>query len=291
MKKYLFLIIVSLFSLGALFFYQSSNLNDGKLHLIVCNVGQGDGILIRTPNGSDILIDGGPDDSILNCLSNHLPFWDRDIEVIILTHPHADHLTGLISVLQRYTVLHYITENVPYNSAVYKKLQGVLKEKNLNPKYLFSGDKINFIDKTILTTIWPDKSWFESQTLTPKQESINLDVNGFSVIELLSYGNFKALLTGDAGSEVEDKIAVNIGKIDVLKVPHHGSKTGMSDFFLSNINPSLAIISVGAHNRYGHPAQIALDLLSNHNIKTLRTDKNGEVEVVSDGKNYQVYSN
>jgi competence protein ComEC len=96
------------------------------------------------------------------------------------------------------------------------------------------------------------------------------------------------LLTGDAGLMAEDKISTEVGKVDVLKVSHHGSKTGMSNYFLTQIAPSLAIISVGANNRYGHPAQSALDLLKSHNIKTLRTDKNGEVEVISDGKSFNV---
>lgn len=290
MKKYLLLGFVSIFLLLGLFFYQSARLNDGKLHLIVCDVGQGDGILIRTPNGTDILIDGGPDDSILNCLAKHLPFWDRTIELMVLTHPHADHLTGLISVLQRYIVLHFVSENVVNNSAGYKKLFSLLADKNLSAKDLYTKDKILFTDKTILTTVWPEKDWFMTHELDSKSD-INLDLNGFSVIQLLSYGNFKALLTGDAGFSTEDKIALKVGKVDVLKVPHHGSKTGMSDYFLSSINPSLAIISVGAKNRYRHPSKIALDLLAKYNIKTLRTDKNGEVEVVTDGKTYSVVSN
>src|ERR1035437_4989496 len=111
-------------------------------------------------------------------------------------------------------------------------------------------------------------------------DSVSLDLNGFCLIQLLTYGNFKVLLTGDAGSLTEDRIAAEAGKVDVLKVPHHGSKTGMSDYFLSIISPSLAVISVGANNRYGHPAQTALDLLKAHNIKTLRTDQNKAVEVI-----------
>lgn len=295
MTKFLLLFTLVFFLLGGLFFYQNQKFNDGKLHLIVCDVGQGDGILIRTPNGSDILIDGGPDDSILDCLSNHMPFWDRDIEVMILTHPHADHLTGLISVLKRYKVMHYFTENLNSSSLVYRKLQDALAKNSLTAKFNFSGDRIDFTDKTSLLTVWPQKDWLEKQKLQDSQslakDNPSLDVNGFSVIELLSYGNFKALLTGDGGVLVEDKIANTLGKIDVLKVPHHGSKTGMSDYFLSEISPKLAIISVGAKNRYGHPSKIALDLLTKYNIKTLETDKNGEVEVISDGKSFRIYTN
>ncbi|MCL4354566.1 MBL fold metallo-hydrolase, partial [Patescibacteria group bacterium] len=118
-----------------------------------------------------------------------------------------------------------------------------------------------------------------------------INIKSFSVIQVLSYGNFKALLTGDAGVEIEERISRQVGEIDVLKVPHHGSKSGMSDYFLSEINPSLAVISVAAKNRYGHPAKTMLDLLEKHNIKTLRTDVNKEVELVSDGKTFNIYSN
>ena len=288
MTKYFYLALISLFLLGGFFFYQNSKFNDGKLHMVVCDVGQGDGIFIRTPSGSDILIDGGPDDSILNCLSNHMPFWDRTIELMVLTHPHADHLTGLISVLNRYKVMHYVTENVENSTSSSKRLQAALAAQGLTAKYTTSGERIDFTDKTHLLTVWPTTEWMETLKLQDSKnlsaEGSSLDVNGFCLIQLLVFGNFKALLTGDAGQIVEDKIAGEVGKVDVLKVPHHGSATGMSDYFLSEIQPSLAIISVGAKNKYGHPAKSALDLLNAHDIKYLRTDKNGEVEIVTDGR-------
>lgn len=292
MRKFFYLLVLSLILLGGLFFYQSLKFNDGKLHLVICNVGQGDGVFIRTAEGNDILIDGGPDDSILNCLSNHMPFWDRKIEVVILTHPHADHLTGLISVLKRYQVMHYATENVKNNTVSYKRLQDTLADKKLTAKYLFAGDRIDFTDKTSFLTLWPDRVWFENQKLQDNQNSakdnISLDVNGFSVIELLSYKNFKALLTGDAGVLVEDRIAKEAGRVDVLKVPHHGSKTGMSDYFLTQTSPSLGVISAGAKNKYGHPSPEALTLLKNHTIQYFRTDKNGEIEIVTDGDGFKI---
>ncbi len=277
--------------MGGFFFYQNAKFNDGKLHLVVCDVGQGDGIFIRTPDGSDILVDGGPDDAILNCLSNHMPFWDRTIELIVLTHPHTDHATGLIGVLRRYNVLHFVTEKLKSKTATYQRLEDALAAKNLIAKYLVSGDRIDFSDKTDILTLWPSQEWLNNSQLqaqNSKNDSQNLDVNGFSLIQVLSYGKFKVLLTGDAGSSTEDKIAAQVGKVDVLKVPHHGSKTGMSDYFLSQINPSSAIISVGVNNRYGHPAKTALDLLKNHNIKYLRTDKDGAIEIISDGKSFSV---
>jgi len=291
MLKYFSLIFTSLFLLSGIFFYQNARFNDGKLHIIVCNIGQGDGILIRTPNGSDILVDGGPDDAILNCLSSHLPFWDRTIELMVLTHPHTDHAAGLVDVLKRYTVLHFVTEKVLGQTATYKRLENSLAAQKLSAQYLFSGDRIDLADKTQLLTLWPSQEWLNQsqlQAANGQSDSQNLDLNGFCLVQLFTYGNFTLLLTGDAGANVEDKIAAQIEKVDVLKVPHHGSKTGMSDYFLNQIQPSLAIISVGVQNKYGHPSKTVLDLLNFHNIKTLRTDQNGTVEVISDGKTFSV---
>ena len=118
----------------------------------------------------------------------------------------------------------------------------------------------------------------------------NVSLNFYSVITKLRYGRFSALLTGDAGREIEDLIAGYAGDIDVLKVPHHGSKTGMSDYFLSIVKPELAVISVGAKNRYKHPAKISLDLLESHNVKILQTDQLGDVEILSDGLTYKIKS-
>ena len=280
MNRYIYFLAVAFFLLSGMFFYENARFNDNKLHLIVCDIGQGDGIFIRTPKGDDILIDEGPDDSILDCLSNHMPFWDKSIEVMIATHPDADHITGLIYVLKSYNVIHYFTSEVSKDTAVYKRLQDALAEKNLTANYAFSGDRIDFSDKTSLLTVWPDKN-----------SNPGLDTNDFAIVNLLSYGNFKAVLTTDAPFSVEEMVSDKIGKVDVLKVSHHGSKTGASDYFLSKIKPSLAIISVGLKNRYGHPAKEVLDLLTNHNIKYLRTDKSGEVEVVSDGNSFKVYTN
>lgn len=287
-KKPIFLIFIIIFAFGGIFSYQFTKFNDGKLHLVFCDVGQGDAIFIRTSTGSNILIDGGPDDSVLNCLSRHMPFWDKKIQMMILTHPHADHFTGLISVIKRYNVMFYDTENVENPGFGTKILQDNLALNNLSAKYLQKGDKLTNQSNFSLLTLWSGVDSVKDSTNNSLSEAKNLDLNGFSVVQLLSYGNFKALLTGDAGVIVEDKIAKEVEKIDVLKVPHHGSKTGMSDYFLKEISPSLGVISVGAKNRYGHPSQEALTLLKNNNIKVLRTDKDGEVEIVSDGKSWQL---
>lgn len=253
--------------------------------MIVCDVGQGDAIFIRSDSGSDILIDGGPDDKVLNCLSNNMPFWDRTLEVVILTHPDADHLRGLVAVVDRYKIDHFITIDVSKTTAVYKLFQNKLRDNSINPKYLFAGDKIN-LGKSSFTLFWPQKEYLTKNAKFAGKG--NLGANDFAIVGKLTFKDFNALFTADAGANIEDRIAPSIGKINVLKVPHHGSKTGMSNLFLTSITPKLAIISVGSHNSYGHPAKLILDLLNKYKIKTLRTDINGEVEVVSDGTKFWV---
>lgn len=282
MKKAIAAVGLALFLLFTIFIYQYFSFNDGRLHVIVCDVGQGDAVFIRTPKGSDILIDGGPNDRVLDCLASNMPFWDRDIEAIILTHPHADHLTGLISVLERYQVKSFNTEKVPSSSDISKLLTAKLAEENLNANYLYVGDRFWEGDELELVTKWP--SLEAISRVDQSNSNLNFDLNGFSVVNLLRYKKFKMLFTGDAGQAVGDAIDEGVGEVDVLKVPHHGSKTGMTSEFLVLIDPSLAVISVGEKNRYGHPAQFSLDLLNKIGAKTLRTDQDGEIHIVTDGE-------
>lgn len=284
LKKYLFFTFISLLALSAIFFYQESKFNDDKLHLVFCDVGQGDGIYIRTPKGNDILIDGGPNDKVLNCLNNHMPFWNRDLELIILTHPHVDHLIGLISVLKKYKVLSFATSSSS-SSNVYKELIRILKEKGLTEKILSKGDKFTSNDGIILTTQWPPSSKALA-VLGSKTESF--DQNDFSVVVLLSFGKLKVLLPGDVSSSIENKLTSSISSIDILKVSHHGSKTGTSKEFLEAIRPKLSVISVGKNNSYNLPASSTLELFKIFGLKTLRTDQDGEIEVVADGEVWEV---
>lgn len=284
MKKVFLISSALLFLLGCILIYQNITYNDKKLHVVICDVGQGDAIFIRTPSGSDILIDSGPDEKVLSCLGKHMPFWDKDIEIVILTHPHADHLIGLIDVIKRYKVIRFYTEQVGNTTAVYKELIKSLAEHNIKEQFLWQGDKFSFAGGLSFQTLWPTHEWIDQNSASEG----NLDINGFSVIELLTYKNFKALFTGDAEASTIEKIDLMAGKIDLLKVPHHGSKTGLDTEVLDVLKPKLAVISVGKKNRYGHPAPFTLDLLKQFGIKTLRTDQNGEVEIISDGVSFSI---
>lgn len=270
-RKVIFIFGFILLGLGLITIYQKFTLEDGKLHLVFCDIGQGDAIFIRTPKGADLIIDGGPDSQVLNCLGRHMPFWDRQLEMAILTHPQADHLTGLISVIKSYNLMLLASSLLEGEGEGLKELKKQIKREKIETMIIKEGDKFTTRDGISLQILWPRLS-----TGQP---------NDLSIVSLLSYGEFKTLLTGDISTQVSSQIK-DLPKVDVLKVPHHGSKTSLNEEFLVQINPCLAIISVGKNNSYGHPSPETIRILRDKDIKTLRTDLDGEVEIVADGKEY-----
>lgn len=272
--------------LSGIFIYEFARFEDGKLHIVVCDVGQGDAIFIRTPGGLDILIDGGPDDSVLSCLAGYMPFWDRDLELVILTHPHADHLNGLISVLGHYKVDSFATEMIKNNTSGFSRLMDELKNQNIAIQYAYAGDKFVFKDGVVLKIAGPSKEFIKK---TSPGGIIGERREFASVVSLIEYKGFEVLLTGDSQTLGlnEGIMDGRIGDIEVLQVPHHGSKTGLSSEILDFIKPELAVISVGKNN-YGHPTSQTIKTLRDKDIKILRTDNDGEIEIVSDGESWVV---
>ena len=272
---------------------------DDRLHLVFCDVGQGDAILISR-RFNQVLIDGGPDESVLACLSENMPFWDKTIEIVALTHPQADHLTGLISVLERYQVEYFITGPEGNESAGYSKLvQLIQSNQALRARNVYQGDEIK-LGGVALEALWPEKDWALAQLTTDYQSlatnhqfvlgaSTTRNLNDFSLIFHLKFGDFDALLSGDADSKIQDEIIreASIPQVEVLKIPHHGSKYSMTDEFLKAVKPDLAIMSVGK-NRFGHPAQELLDQLKTSGIKFLRTDQKGSIKIVSDSQKWGI---
>lgn len=160
------LLIGFAFLLVVILFQELPKLPDNQLHLVFCSVGQGDAIYIKTPQGQDILIDGGPSDAVLNCLSQNLPFWDKKIEMVFLTHPQADHLNGLISVFENYQVERFFIEPVGNKSAGFQKLVELAQAKGIDLYNPYSGQTIKTKDNVVLKIVWPDKNWL-IQNSTP----------------------------------------------------------------------------------------------------------------------------
>lgn len=256
---------------------------DNKTHFVFCDVGQGDAILVSR-GFTQVLIDGGPDQKVLDCLSGSLPFFDRTVEVVISTHPDGDHLTGIIPVFDKYRVKYFVASPVGSASAVYMTLLTRVEEAEAKVVNLYAGDRLRLAGMEFLT-LWPQRDWLaekirpgSGQVLGAATEHKNL--NDFSLVFLVKAKDKKVLLMGDADSQIQSRIASDdLGQIDILKYAHHGSKTGMREDFLKKLNAKEAVISVGQNN-FGHPAPEALSLLEKYKVKIRRTDVEGEVEYV-----------
>lgn len=274
------------------------SLPDGRLHLIFCDVGQGDAVYIKMPDNQDVLIDGGPDEKVLSCLGRHMAFYDRTIDVVILTHPQEDHLKGLISVLERYNVNYFVSSPVGNQTEGYLKLKKIIEEKRIPIKNVYSGAEMDF-DQVKMLSLWPEKDWLATRIDGGLEQLTNphvlgaktsADLNDFSLVFLLKYGSFSSLLTGDAGQDIQKEILLNpaLSSVSLLKVPHHGSKTGLLSEFLERIKPELCVISVGK-NSFGHPSPETIGKLNQFVSQILRTDQKGDIEVVSDGQTFSTH--
>lgn len=279
-KQVISLLVIVLIALLVIGINVFRGLPDGKLHLIFCDVGQGDGILLKTPKGDEVLIDGGPDDSVLSCLGKFMPFYDRNLELMVLTHPQADHMIGLISVFERYNVEKVLRTAAINRTAGFEEFKKAEISEKSQEFQAISDIKINLDTNLTATILWPPPGNFASVA----------DLNDTGIVLRVDFGQFCALLTADATINVWTQLSA-AGKLRhcyLLKVAHHGSKNATSQQFLELVSPKLAVISVGAHNRYGHPHKQVIDQLQQHGIQVLRTDQKGTVEVVSDGKNVQI---
>lgn len=270
MKNYKILILSGAAIINLLFFVFSAKGDASELKVYFFDVGQGDAIFIEAPNGKQILIDGGPDNSVIQKLSKAMPFWDRTIDLILLTHHDADHLTGLVEVLKRYEVKGIIETGIQCEKPdclVWRKLKEKEKAVNVAAKL---GQEI-IIDENMKMVI-----------LHPLENLIGKKVskaNNTSVVAKLVFGGYSFLLTGDIEEQTERKLVLAGIDIDsdYLKVAHHGSKTSTSDQFLDGASPLMAFISLDLDNRYGHPHREVVERLEKRNIKYYRTDASGTI--------------
>ena len=266
-RKIIGLVVLILFSVLA--FAVQSHGEDG-LKVYFLDVGQGDSIFIETETGKQILIDGGPDNRVIQKLSEAMPFWDRTIDFVILTHPDHDHIGGLPEVLKRYEVKGIIETGVQCDKAECTVWED-LKEKEKAVVFLVRlGDSITFDKNTKLLILNP----FDSVAGEKFSK-----VNNTSIVAKLIYGNHSILLTGDIEKQVEEKLVLAGIDIDsdYLKLPHHGSKTSSTEGFLGNTSPLAAFISLSISNSYGHPHEEVLARLEKRNIKYYRTDELGTI--------------
>lgn len=248
------------------------------LRVWMLDIGQGDAFFIEFPNGEQMLIDGGRDDALLARLGSLLLPWDRSIDSILMTHPDADHVTGFISLLDRYQVDHIYETGAVAATAQDRALVERVANEPSGRELLSSGDVLN-VGEATLTVLWPEE--------THKGEQVG-NRNNTSLVVRLDYGETSILFTGDAEEESEAVFASRVGDIDVLKVGHHGSLSSTSWNFLEAIAPEVALISVGEGNPYGHPHPVILNRLLERGSETFRTDLQGDILVTSFGGEPQV---
>lgn len=252
------------------------------------NIGQGDAILIDSPTGNQLLIDGGAGRSILRELGRVMPFYDKKIDVILATHPDADHIGGLSDVFKKYKTSTFVESGVEADTNVYKELKKMIVAKATRGEIEIiearKGMVFDLGGGALLEILFPDR------------DPTGLETNTASIVSRLTYGESEFLLTGDSPSSIE-KYLVSLEdglqgdfslKSDVLKAGHHGSRTSTSEGFVKAVDPQYAVISAGLNNKYHHPQQEVLDILTDANIKILRTDLSGRIVFTSDGINLEV---
>jgi len=236
------------------------------------DVGQGDASLIQKDD-YQIVIDGGPDDKILSLLGEKMPLYDRKIEALILSHPHADHLIGLIPLLDRYEIGQIYFSGSAYNSAEYLSFLNKVKEKNISVITPDVGYNLRPYDNAFLEFLWPGSKYIKKKADNP---------NNVSEVVRYCYLAKCVFYTGDIEKDEQDIMMKSLAGQNftsiILKVPHHGSQNATNENLYDFVKPQFSIFSVGKNNQYGHPHQEAINLAKSKNSKILRTDDRGTIE-------------
>lgn len=273
------LLLVTLFvygGSGAVFedFDVGKTCAEGMLCVFFLDVGQGDATLIESPSGMQVLIDAGPDGSVMRELAAVLPFFDRDIDMIVATHPDKDHVGGFVDVLERYDVTTILRTENESDTAVWEMVEKSMDAETDDVRYVRRGQMYDLGGGAQLEILFPDT------------DPTEMESNTSSIVARLTYGETSFLLTGDSPKSIEEYLVLRDGEFiqsDVLKVGHHGSDTSTSELFLAEVDPTYAVISAGKDNSYGHPHVSVTDMLFNYGVETYGTYEKGTIQMESDG--------
>ena len=244
--------------------------SSSSLELVFFDVGQGDAIFFETPQGHQVLIDGGPDSKVLSRLGEVMPFWDKTLDLVVLTHPDADHVTGLIAVFASYEVKNVLWTKKRKDTRAFEAFKRALEKEGAHEILAQAGQRIVFAgSKAVLEILYPGE-----EIDIQKKKS-----NESTIILRLVYGEHKALFLGDTVKKIERELVKAERELEanILKVAHHGSKTSTARELLETVRPEIAVISVGKDNRYGHPTQETLASLAEYGIEVRRTDQEGTI--------------
>jgi competence protein ComEC len=257
---------------------------DGVVRVVVLDVGQGDGILVEGGRGGRMVVDGGPDPGrLVLALDERLPPWDRRIDILVLTHPHEDHVAGLVQLLRRYRVGRVYEPGMIGPGPGYRAWTDAFAEGGPPHGRLSTGDRLS-LDGIRFRVLWPDP-----MRVPERPADGGTGINNVSIVLLGEVGGQRFLLAGDVEEGVDPELVTRgIASLDLLKVAHHGSATASTRAFLEATRPRVAVVSAGAGNPYGHPATATLGRLRELAGRTYRTDADGAVEVALDGSTVRV---
>ncbi len=264
--------LFGLFGFLGLLFQESSKLPDGLLHAHILDVGQGDSIMLVSPSGKQVVVDGGPDLSALEGIGRTMSFFDRSIELLVLTHPDLDHITALPAMIERYQIQAILLSGIITVQPQYRRLLAEVAERQIPVIIADPAMDIDLGDGVVLDVVWPQKIF----GTVPKK------TNDTSVVLRVIFGSGSILLTGDIEEAAEWAILKTGADIrsGILKIAHHGSRTSSSTGFLLAVEPDSAVISLGKDNGFGHPHPSVMERLNHMHIPVQRTDLEEDIEIV-----------
>lgn len=272
------LVLIGVLIGAAVFVYTATLENEASLRVVFFDVGQGDAAFIESTTGVQVLIDGSADGGVLRHLAREMGFFDRTIDLMVVTHPDKDHIGGLPDVLKRYTVHTIVRTEHEGDTHTAKALLDAIEEETHEGAvmhYARRGTAFDLGDGIVLEVLFPDR------------DARFLESNTGSIITQLVYGETQFLFMGDAPSRIENHLLALDGnglKSKVLKVGHHGSKTSTGEAFLRVADPDYGVISAGKDNRYGHPHREVVDRLLEYGVITKNTAEDGSIVFTSNGR-------
>lgn len=267
-------VLLSLFGITADTYSSDYQKNSLALNSPLCvhyiDVGQGDSIYVKLPNGENLLIDAGDNDAGVNVTGYLKDLKVKKIDYLVATHPHSDHIGGMDDVINKFDIETMYMPDVTHNTSTFSSLLDAIEKNNVKLKVAKSGVSILKEENLSVDILSPDGKTYE-------------DMNNYSAVVKITYGDTAFLFMGDAEKVIENKLKSGL-KSDVIKVGHHGSDTSTGEKFLQRVSPEVAVISVGENNDYSHPHNEVVSRLKKHNINIFRTDYDGTVVIGSDGE-------
>jgi competence protein ComEC len=255
----------------------NTGVSSGKLEISYLDVGQGDAAYIKV-NDFDILIDAGPRSDADKLIKQLEEKNIDDFEIVIATHPHEDHIGGMEKVFEKYKVENFYMPKVTHNTKTFENMINAVKKEGLRVKVIKEGMNFDLGEGAKIDVYSPIYESYE-------------EFNDYSPIMKLTFGNTSYMFTGDAEAHAEQDVVAKYPKnldADVLKFGHHGSSTSSTKEFIESVSPKYGVISCGVDNKYGHPHKETLQKINNYGIKAYRTDKQGQITILSDGENIDI---